>query len=90
MIAKLTISGIAVATGIAFAAGAWAGPASSLAPLKPLALEQSHVEQAHFWHRRCRKGLTDWHKHVKGIGRVECTALKCYTSPHGYKRCMHF
>lgn len=91
MIAKLTISGIAVAAGLVLAAGAYAGPASSLAPLKPLALEQSPVEQAHFWHRSCRKSLSGgWHKHVKGVGRVECTAKKCFTTPHGYKRCMWF
>ena len=84
------MAAIAAAGLLSLSTPAGATPASGLAPLKPLALEQSNVEQAHFWHRRCRKGLTDWHKHVRGIGRVECTAHKCWKTPHGYTRCMWF
>lgn len=42
---------------------------------------------AHGWHRTCRHGLTDVHKHVKGVGRVECTTQRCYTNKWGRKRC---
>lgn len=47
----------------------------------------SNEASAHGWHRTCRHGLTDVHKHVKGVGRVECTTQRCYTNKWGQKRC---
>lgn len=43
---------------------------------------------AHGWHRTCRHGLTDVHKHVKGVGRTECTTQRCSMTKWGYKRCV--
>lgn len=74
-----SIAAAGVAAGLMMAA--MTGPAAaaaSLAPLKTINLEsQSMVDQAHFWHRTCRRGLNGWHKHVKGVGRVQCTNQKC-------------
>ena len=50
-------------------------------------LLMSFDASAHGWHRTCRHGLTDVHKHVKGLGRVECTTQRCYMTKWGYKRC---
>lgn len=47
----------------------------------------SFEASAHGWHRTCRHGLTDVHRHVKGLGRVECTTQRCYTNKWGVKRC---
>ena len=38
--------------------------------------QQSTVEKAHFWHHKCRWGLNSWHKHVPGVGRVQCICSK--------------
>lgn len=48
----------------------------------------SFEASAHGWHRTCRHGLTDVHKHVKGVGRTECTTRRCTTNSMGFKRCV--
>ena len=66
------------------------GSAASIAPLsllKDTAAEQSMVEKTHGWHRTCRKGLSDVHKHVKGVGRVTCHSRRCTTDFLGFKSC---
>jgi hypothetical protein len=76
---KLSLAAASLAAGLLIAAmpGMAAGTAS-LATLKTLGAEQhSAVEQAHFWHRTCRRGLNGWHKHVPGVGRVQCTNHTC-------------
>lgn len=42
---------------------------------------------AHGWHRTCRHGLSDVHKHVPGVGRVACTTQKCHVNKWGVKSC---
>lgn len=64
-----------------------ASPAAGLVPLKPLALAQSMIEKTHGWHRRCRRGLTDWHKHIRGVGRRTCTTRRCSVNSWGVRRC---
>ena len=63
-----------------------AAPSSPLS-LKSAAAEQSMVEQVHGWHRTCRKGFTDVHKHVKGVGRVTCHSRRCHTNRLGIEKC---
>ena len=89
MLAKLSLSAAALAAAIAVATlPGTAANMSGMAPLKGLALDQpSVVEKAHFWHRSCKKGLTDWHKHVPGIGRVTCTTKICKKNSYGVLRC---
>ena len=84
MISKLSLSAAALAAAmfVATLPGSAAG-VGGLAPLKSAAeAQQSMVEQAHFWHRTCRRGLNGWHKHVPGVGRVQCTNHKCYRNGH--------
>ena len=87
---KFSLSALTIAAGLAFAAlpGA-ATPAANLAPLKQLNLEQSSiVEKTHGWHRKCRRGLNGWHRHVPGVGRVQCTTQRnCYINIFGVKIC---
>jgi hypothetical protein len=68
-----------LAAGVLFAAiPSQAGTIGGFNTIKTLAAEQpSNIDQAHFWHRTCRRGLNGWHKHVKGIGRVQCTNHVC-------------
>lgn len=54
------------------------------------AMTVSFEASAHGWHRTCRHGLSDVHKHVPGVGRVECTTQKCYVNKYGIKRCKWF
>jgi hypothetical protein len=92
MISKLTLSAatLAAAVFVATLPGS-AATLGGLAPLKSIAAEQpSAVEQAHFWHRSCQAGLNGWHKHVKGVGRVQCTNHKCYIKPNGKERCFWY
>lgn len=90
MTTRLTIAAVAFAAGLACAAmPGSATPAGALSPLKQLNLEQSSiVEKTHGWHRKCRRGLNGWHRHVRGVGRVQCTtARNCYYNIFGVKVC---
>ena len=91
MISKFTLSALVVAGGLL----AWTLPVSAtslpnLSTMKNGAIEQSMVQKTHGWHRACRKGLNGSHKHVKGVGRIQCTTAKCYTNIFGYKVCDFF
>jgi hypothetical protein len=76
---KLWLAGASLAAGVAFASmPAISASNTSLGVLKDIgAAQSSSVTKAHFWHRTCRRGLNGWHKHVKGIGRVQCTNHVC-------------
>jgi hypothetical protein len=90
---KTSLCAAALAATVAFAAPTVnaASPASGLAPLKSIGLDQSNIEKTHGWHRRCRKGLNGWHRHVKGVGRIQCTTSKnCYTNMFGFRVCDWF
>ena len=80
------------AAAIAFAgllpASVPASAGAGLAPLKPLGLEQSMVEKTHGWHRTCRRGFTDWHRHIPGVGRVSCKTRRCWVNKWGVRRCV--
>jgi hypothetical protein len=91
MISKLTLATLAAAAGLLAATL----PASSatlpnLNIMKDGAIAQSQVEKTHGWHRKCRKGINGSHKHVKGVGRIQCTTAKCYTNIFGYRSCDFF
>jgi hypothetical protein len=79
MKARVWLAAVSLAAGVALtsmpAAAASAAPLSVLKDLS--AAQSSNVTKAHFWHRKCRRGLNGWHKHVKGIGRVQCTNHVC-------------
>jgi len=78
MARKLSLVAAMVAVGVLSAASqGMATTAGSLGALKGVGAAQSSIEQAHFWHRTCRRGLHGWHKHVPGIGRVQCTNHVC-------------
>lgn len=90
---KLSLSAAVLAAGLAMATiPVSAQPGSALPQLKSIVgSEASMVEKTHGWHRKCRKGLNGWHKHVKGVGRVQCTVAKnCYTNVFGFKVCDWF
>jgi hypothetical protein len=81
---------VAAAFIVSASAPGMAASMPDLSILKGDAAAQSQVEQAHFWHRTCRHGANGWHKHVKGVGRIQCTTGKCWTNALGYKQCKYF
>ncbi len=92
MISKVTLSAAALAAAL-FAATlpGSATTVGNLAPLKGItAGQQSMVEETHGWHRKCWRGLNGWHKHVRGVGRVQCTNKKCTYELFGPTKCVYF
>lgn len=89
---KVALAATALVAGIALAAPGMAMTASKIPSLKTAAEAQSSlVEKTHGWHRKCRRGLNGWHKHVRGVGRVQCTLAKnCYTNMFGFRVCNWF
>jgi hypothetical protein len=79
MISKISLSAAVLAAAVVFAARpSVATPAASFSALKGTAASQpSIVDQAHFFHRTCRRGANGWHKHVRTVGRIQCTNQKC-------------
>lgn len=61
--------------------------AASYGALKNVGVAQSTVQKTHGWHRTCRRGLNGYHKHVPGVGRIQCTARKCWRNSWGVRRC---
>ena len=91
MSSKFTLSALLFAGGmLAVTLPVSATSLPNLSLLKVQALEQSQVQKTHGWHRSCRKGLNGSHKHVKGVGRIQCTTAKCYTNIFGYRVCDYF
>jgi hypothetical protein len=68
-----------LAAGLMFASTpGMAANTGSFSVLKEVGAPQpSAVQKTWGWHRTCRRGLHGWHKHVKGIGRVQCTNHVC-------------
>lgn len=78
---------IAAAFAVSVSTMSVAAPLPNLSTLKADISAQSDVEQAHFWHRRCRRGLNGWHKHIKGVGRTQCTTMRCWKNSLGRRVC---
>jgi len=78
MTRKFLFAAAALAAGFAFATlPGSAATLGSVGAMKDVGKAQSNVEQTHGWHRTCRRGLNGYHKHVPGIGRVQCTNHVC-------------
>jgi hypothetical protein len=85
---KLLLATAAVVTGFVFVnAPGIAAPSTALNAVKaaPLA-ERSIVQKAGYWNR-CRWGIGGYHKWVPGVGRIQCTARKCWRNSWGIRRC---
>lgn len=78
MTRKLPLAAAVLAAGLLFTSvPGMATTGASLGALKDVGAAQSAIDKAHFWHRTCRRGLNGWHKHVPGVGRVQCTNHIC-------------
>lgn len=86
----LGAAAIAAAVFVSSGAPVSAQPGASLQLLKSTAAGQSMVEKTHGWHRTCRRGFTDVHRHIPGVGRTTCTTHKCWTNKWGVRRCRWF
>lgn len=78
---------IAATFAVAVSTASVAAPLPNLSTLKDGMSAQSQVEQAHFWHRKCRRGLNGWHRHIKGVGRVQCRTMRCWKNRFGRRVC---
>jgi len=89
---KLSVTAAALAGGILLATlPSMATAIGPLGALKDLgAAQSSHIEKTHGWHRRCHWGLNGWHKHIPGVGRVQCTSHRCWVNSWGVRRCHWF
>ncbi|MBS0238831.1 MAG: hypothetical protein JSS54_03045 [Proteobacteria bacterium] len=91
MTRKLSLVAATIAAGVLCAASqGMATTAGSLGALK--GLEQSHspmAEKTAFRHG-CWWGPGGYHKWVPGVGRVQCTAKKCWRNRWGVRRCRWF
>lgn len=88
MISKFTLAACTLAASAVFASAVTAAPGAGLAPLK--GIQSSIVEEVHGWHRTCQRGLNGYHRHVKGVGRIQCTNRRCYKNRWGVTRCRWF
>lgn len=86
----LAAGAIAAAFLVTAATSSDAAPLPNLSLMKGAALEQSQIEKTHGWHRSCRRGISEYHRHVKGVGRVQCRSARCTTNWLGYKTCKYF
>jgi hypothetical protein len=66
-----------------------APPGLTQMPLTALA-DAMPVHQTHGWHRSCRRGLNGWHRHVRGVGRIQCTTRRCSRNQYGRMVCRYF
>ncbi|MFT3732783.1 MAG: hypothetical protein QM780_15405 [Hyphomicrobium sp.] len=86
MSGKLSIVAAALAAGMVLAGTAgMAATGASLGQLKGVAAS-SIVEKAG-WNSRCHWGIGGYHKWIPGVGRVQCTARKCWRNSWGVRRC---
>jgi hypothetical protein len=90
MVRKLPFAAAAIAAGFFLVSAPGMATTGSLGALKAVGLQQSNVQKTHGWHRTCRWGIGGYHKHVPGIGRVQCTARKCWRNSWGIRRCRWF
>lgn len=78
---------LAAAAFVTFGGSAMAAPGGSLSAIKSIATSQTMVEKTHGWHRTCRRGLSDVHRHIKGVGRATCSSRRCWKNRFGVRRC---
>lgn len=92
MISKLSLSALVLATGVAAAAlPVSATTVGNLAPLKGITAGQATLlDEAHGFHKTCRRGLNGWHRHVPDVGRIQCTNRKCTKNALGITKCTYF
>lgn len=74
MFSKTTFAAVIAAAGlVALTAPSSATPGIKLGELKGAS---ALVEPTHFTHRTCKRGLNGWHRHVPGVGRIQCTTRR--------------
>ncbi len=92
MARKLPLAAAAFFAGLLFtsAPGMAATTSVSLGALKSVGAAQSSAVEKAAWGSRCRWGIGGYHKWVPGVGRVQCTARKCWRNSWGIRRCRWF
>jgi hypothetical protein len=88
MIGKLSFAAAAIAAGLLFAsASGMATTNTSVGAVKSVAAAQASIVDKAGWRNTCRWGIGGYHKWVPGVGRVQCTARKCWRNSWGIRRC---
>ncbi|WP_409561651.1 hypothetical protein RLW55_04715 [Hyphomicrobium sp. B1] len=88
MTTKFSFAAMVIAAGLMFASGpSIANTSVAVGSLKTVAAAQgTTVQKVGYWNR-CRWGIGGYHKWVPGVGRVQCTARKCWRNSWGIRRC---
>ncbi len=90
---KLSLAAASLAASLSIAAmpGMASAGTASLSTLKNVAASQpSGIEKTLWGSEKCHWGIGGYHKYVPGVGRIQCTARKCWTNSFGFKRCKWF
>ena len=85
---NVSFAAAAIAAGLVFVSTPGiANTTVSVGSLKGVAASQGEaVQKVGYWNR-CRWGIGGYHKWVPGVGRVQCTARKCWRNSWGVRRC---
>jgi len=89
---KLSLAAASLSAGLLIAAiPSLAAGTSSIAALKDTAAAQpSGVLKTLWGSEKCHWGIGGYHKYVPGVGRIQCTARKCWKNSFGFRRCKWF
>jgi hypothetical protein len=88
MTGKLSFAASALAAGLLFVGmSGMAASAASLGALKDGASSHATFVEKAGWNSRCHWGIGGYHKWIPGVGRVQCTARKCWRNSWGIRRC---
>ncbi len=91
MIGRLSFAAAAISVGVLLAStSGMATTGASFGALKGAGATQSSAVEKTAWANRCRWGIGGYHKWVPGVGRVQCTARKCWRNSWGIRRCRWF
>jgi hypothetical protein len=85
---KVFLSAAIIGAGLMLvSASGMATVSTSVNSMASTASVQDTMVQKAGYLNRCRWGIGGYHKWVQGVGRVQCTARKCWRNSWGIRRC---
>lgn len=88
MTGKASIAASVLAAGLLLVStSGMAATGTSLGALKGSVSTQSSAVETVGWNSRCHWGIGGYHKWIPGVGRVQCTARRCWRNSWGIRRC---
>ncbi|MBS0235125.1 MAG: hypothetical protein JSR99_16785 [Proteobacteria bacterium] len=88
MAGKIAFAASAFAAALLFAGtSGMAASGTSLGALKDATSLRGTSVTTVGWNSRCHWGIGGYHKWIPGVGRVQCTARRCWRNSWGVRRC---